>query len=173
MDHVATLETKRTPDRSKEWPEEAKQAAWEIYAGQANRSLRVTERILASDEYGWPVSLRVLNHWRDRYQWDIKLDQASRDIAPTSIGRAILIGATKAPAAMSYLASVVEGTEPPDQKRINAAMAILDRVGIGPIRQVNTLQLPAVASTNTESVDLSKLTSAELEQLLYDRLYKT
>jgi len=134
--------------------------AFQIWGLWANQSAKRTSDIL-KEEYGLDHSPSVVSSWAHRHQWRWKLKELLTGIAPSQMEAAGLNLVGGVPDAAWLLAETVRGNVEPNRDRINAATAILDRVGFLPhtrreatktgLNQVNaSAELPELTMSDAE-----------------------
>jgi hypothetical protein len=145
---MATLATGIEIDRSKRYPDETKELAYQLWAFAAARNASEVARLLADGEYGIddPPPIRTVTHWVTEHGW---ADRATRDvqsIAPDlrhqAFSELLFAGLDGA----RYIRRVNAGKEAPDKVRAMLAVAAVDRIGFSPVGK----GMPAVEPPTTE-----------------------
>lgn len=105
--------------------------AFQVWALRSGQSGKRTSEIL-NDEYDIQHSPGVINQWAYRHGWRSQLREFMQGVAPGAMDAAALNLLGGVADAALVLAEIVRGNVEADRDRINAATAVLDRVGFLP-----------------------------------------
>jgi hypothetical protein len=157
--------TRDTAQHGNRYDDSLKELAYQLWAFKCGRDSRqVASELLQAEDV--QVNDRTIRYWSTAYQWSERASSDLAAIAPDMLRTSVSELIAGSHEASRYLRRVVNGAEErPDKVRVAAAMAILDRVGIGPRRpegETPTLTLPDRTSTRQ---DYSQLTDEELARL--------
>ena len=123
-----------------------RELVFQVWALRADRSPAKTARLVLRDT-GRTVNPNVISNWTGRHGWHDRAGDLIRTAAPRYIERAAATMAAAAPDAMTYLADVVAGRAPTNEKgevdkgRVAAAFGVLDRVGFLPVSRSDAQRL--------------------------------
>lgn len=108
-----------------------REVAFQVWALFAEQSPKKTLAIL-EERYEITVNPSTLRQWTSRHNWRGRLRELLHDVAPTEMDRAALSLLGGAADAAAYLSAAARGEAEASRDRINASIAVLDRVGFLP-----------------------------------------
>ena len=137
--------------------------AYTYWAWSAERSYPVAAKALGLDR-------GTLREWAKLDDWAIRYQHDRADIVPANIRATVALSlGNDAPAAADYLGKVAAGDLPGDRYRIQACLAILDRVGFAVIHLDPTATpVDPIAAASTAAI--GQADPASLTQSLLDKL---
>lgn len=163
---MSEAETRETSQHGNRYPDSIKELGYQLWAFKCGRdSKQVAADLLLAEDV--QVHERTIRDWSHRYQWAERASSDLAAIAPDMLRTSVSELIAGSHEASHYLRRVANGAEEkPDKVRVAAAIAILDRVGIGPRRpegETPTLTLPDGKQQSRK--DYSAMTDEELAQL--------
>lgn len=158
--NLLTFATKRSPDRTTAWPDEARELAFELYYTEAGRKLTTLQKLIEAEPYSLPIPYRTLYEWHRQHQWDIEADKRMVQFAPHRRRRTADLLVVAAEGFASYLAQVASGAVEPDKTKVAAAKVAMDAAGFASVR-VDAPALPASTNHDNEPLDTSPAAAAE------------
>jgi hypothetical protein len=118
---------------------EARDLARQLWGFKHSRNAAAVAR-----ELGWTypgLDERTIRRWAADEAWAVSIARSCRELAP-AIHEGILVDLLAGAAeGASYLRAAARGDEPAAQARVTAAVALLDRYGVGP--RTEPIKLPA------------------------------
>ncbi len=127
---------------STRYDDEARDLAWQLWGFKHSRNGEAVARELQETYPG--IDGRTIRRWADEGTWAETIPQQIRALAP-AIHEGILIDLMAGAAeGASYLRAAARGEERAVQARVTAAIALLDRYGLGP--RTDPFNLPALPS---------------------------
>lgn len=140
-DAIAAIRTGgRETAQRREWPDDAKERAYQLWAFRCSRDCVKVHDELAKEEDGYDVPIRTLQHWAVSLGWPQRAADQLTAIGPDFRRQALLELVAGQVDAARFVRRVVRGDEGPEPSKVKlaAALAILDRVGLGPVRPDTT-----------------------------------
>lgn len=161
----ANMAIRRNRGGHAEWPDDVRLLAYQLWVSDAGRNIGHVARLLADADPDLVIPDRTIRYWVASENWEARADADIAQSGQFILHRAIARLVAGAPSSADYLVSVANGTAEPNKTRLIAAMAILDRVGIGPRQTAGDLPtLPASTPTRRDYRSMSDEELARMER---------
>lgn len=118
MLEVPAVRTTRT-----RYPEQVKALAFELYAYSCNQDMPATIAAL-NEQTDNPVSEKSVYAWRSEYQWDLRIQEQRRAMAPISWESWCQGLSVAGPRSLSRLSAIMDDPSASHRDQITAARAI-------------------------------------------------